>query len=142
MKIDTAVKTRQAVIGNAKYMYDFCIKNHDENTHIFKLIVKSDLKAIMDDYEGVTVQTLSGKCTRSLHQIKHSISSGLLQRSFSCFCSFCESGDYDNCINKAYTSNSNFKKCHLPTNGINDSNDNDEEVGEYYDDVEYDFAES
>ena len=140
MKLDAAVKTRETVIHNAKSMYDFFLETHNEETHIFKLITKSDLNVIMNDFEGVTVQTLSGKCTRSLHQIKHDkIKGDLLQRSFSCFCFCCERGDYGHCKNQAYTSSTHFKKCHLPTNVINDNNDNHEDVAEYYDDVDYNF---
>ena len=139
MKLEAAIKTREAVIDNAKSMYDFFIEKHDKETHLFKLVEECDLEAIMSDFKGVTVQTLTGKCTRSLHQIKTNNRQGdFLQRPFSWFCSCCKIYDFGNCKNKEYT-NGHSIKCKLPTNSIIDMNDDEVDTEDYYDDIAYNF---
>ena len=90
----TAVKSDKHLIINASDMKDLlCTKNNDEKSRIFKVVKDDDaeLKAIMESFEDVHVKTLSGTCTRTLHQIKTSEKPGvLLTRRFSCFCPYCK----------------------------------------------------
>ena len=135
MYLHSAVKSRRAVLHDAKSMCDFLIENHSDDTHLYKLVNQGDLDVIMNNFKGVTVITLQGKCTRTLHQIMRSKRSGFLkQRPFSCSCAFCESNNCNNCLYKDYTGG-NFKVCKLPTNTL-DENIDEEDNGDIYDDAD------
>ena len=125
MKLNKAIKSRKVVIQNASDMYNFLkIDNkkdnegHDDNNikkreveRIFKLVEKDDLQPLMEKFKGVTVSTLSGNCTRSLHQIKPTKTPGvLLQRPFSCFCSRCRAGEFSDCTNYGFTKGEFIRK--------------------------------
>ena len=72
-KISLAVKSDSAVINNAYEMCNFLYNTTDKNSgRIFVLIKESDMEKIYQDFEGIYVNTLSGSCTRSLHQIRYS----------------------------------------------------------------------
>ena len=78
MKLQSAIKSRNVVLQNAKEMYDFLHENHSDDTHIYKLVNEGEMKLIMNDFQGIKVDTLKGQCTRSLHQSKSSKESGIL----------------------------------------------------------------
>ena len=67
MKLQSAIKSRNVVLQNAKEMYDFLHENHSDDTHIYKLVNEGEMKVIMNDFQGIKVDTLKGQCTRSLH---------------------------------------------------------------------------
>ena len=136
MKLQSAIKSREAVLRDAKSMYEFLLKNHSDDTHLFKLVNVADLTPIMNEFKQVSVQTLSGQCTRSLHQIKRSTKKNyLLQRRFSCLCSLCGNDDYNNCLNKQYTGG-DFTEHKLPIK-YTSGNENEDD---YYNDEEPDMV--
>ena len=137
MKLQAAVKSRSAVLQDAKSMLDFLLENHSDDTHLYKLVNEEDLNEIMDIFKDVTVDTLDGKCTRSLHQIKKSNRKGiLLERRYTCLCRFCEDDDFNNCFNQQYTGGS-FNKRKLPIKSRDKNIENEDD--EYYDDDELDM---
>ena len=111
-----AIKSKEVHVDCAKAMCDFFIKKYEEDeTHLFKLITVDDMELIMKNFSGLTVNTLEGQCTRSLHQIKCSDKSGvLLQRPFSCCCKFCKDNECCKCDQIEYTGGS-FQLCKLPS---------------------------
>ena len=108
-KISNAIKSRQVVISNAGEMCDFLCnaqENAPENdtVRIYKLVNKDHLQEIHSQFDGIFVKTLSGKCTRTLHQIKPGRHAGsLLTRNLSCFCISCKICKFQDCENKSYT---------------------------------------
>ena len=108
-------------------MHKFLSENNSDEKRIFKLVKEEDLQPIMGAFDGVKVKTLVGNCTRSLHQIKPSEKKGfLMQRPFSCFCTYCLTDDFTNCCNKGFTKGT-FTKHKLPSNDIFDVEEIDEE---------------
>ena len=86
MKLSMAIKSRRVVIQNASDMHKFLTEDNDDESRIFKLVKQDDFQSFMKEFDGIKVNTLDGKCTRSLHQIKASEEKGfLMQRPFSCF---------------------------------------------------------
>ena len=135
-KVSIAVKSKTVVINDAFEMWKFLVedsKNKEGRT--FKLIEKSDMEKIYQDFKGIHVNTLSGSCTRFLHQIKHSQGEKFLIRPFSCFCESCKSGEFKSCKNKLYTGG-NFKVRKLQSNAMNtalsECSDEDEENEDNY----------
>ena len=66
-----------------------CNVYKNDESKIFKLIEtdNKELESIKNIFDCVSVKVLSGKCTRTLHQIKPGKKSGeLLTRPLSCFC--------------------------------------------------------
>ena len=128
-----AVRSNKAVILNAYDFHKFLSDNNDKKEKIYRLVTKEDLKAIHDNFVGINIGTLSGKCTRILHQIKPSGKEGfLLTRNYSCFCQSCLSGDFEKCDNHQFTGGK-FIQRKLPSsspnndgNSGNDGQPNDE----------------
>ncbi|CAL4157329.1 unnamed protein product, partial [Meganyctiphanes norvegica] len=95
------------------------------------------LDSIHQEFKNIKVETLSGKVTRSLHQIKTGNKEGyFFIRPFSCFCDFCLTGQFDPCQNKSFT-NGNFTEHTLRSNltNVKYSKMSDEDVD---DDNDYD----
>ena len=116
MQLLSAIKSKEVHIDSAVSMQDFFVKKYAEDEkRLFKLVKVDDMELIMKNFRGITVDTLEGQCTRTLHQIKQSSRSNfLLQRPFSCFCQFCENDESGKCVYKDYTGG-NFKSCKLPS---------------------------
>ena len=139
-QIMDAVKSEKNVLSNASEMCDF-LRENNQDYRIFKHVTEDDLKDIHDTFKGVIINTLSGKCTRSLHQIKSDNRQGfLLTRKSSCFCKSCTAGTFSKCENISFTLG-NFKPRILPTNIPGDESididDEDESENNYmHDDVE------
>ena len=105
MKLNHAIKGRRVLISNAFDMHKFLSGENSDQKRIFKLVKEGDLDNIMNAFEGIKVKTLSGNCTRSLHQIKPSGNPGhLKKRPFSCFCACCREDKFESCHNKGFTS--------------------------------------
>ena len=103
-QLSDAVKSENYTFKNAQGMCDFLSSVNDVDCRKFVLVNENDLKSTYQRFENVKVSTLSGKCTRSLHQIKPSDEKGvLLTQRFSCFCYQCLTGMYDQCLYKDYT---------------------------------------
>ena len=118
MKLSNATKTRRAVIKDASEMHTFLTETNKDVGRIFELVKHDDLQPFLEEFDGVKVSTLSGTCTRSLHQIKASNQNGyLLQRPFSCFCTNCMKDDFENCDKKSFTKGK-FIKHKLPSNDL------------------------
>ena len=130
-QLSDAVKSQNAVLHNASDMCNFLIDNNkDKDVRIFALVIEDDLKNIYSDFTSVSIKTLCGKCTRSLHQIKPSQERGvMLTRPFSCFCNKCLASDFQNCQNKTFTLGK-FTAQELPSNDTNDKCNADDEVEE------------
>ena len=125
-QIRDAVKSESALLSNASEMCNFLAENNKEN-RIFKEFTNIDLKSIYEDFDGVSISTLSGNCTRALHQIAPTKKIDyLLTRRFSCFCESCTLGEYDKCKNKSFTLGK-FKRRKLPTNLPDIDSNSDEE---------------
>ena len=126
-KVGDAIRSRNHTINNGKDMHTFLSNNTKKKDYVFKLITESDFEPIKHAFDGVNVKTLSGNCTRSLHQIKPDKKKGFyLTRPFSCFCDNCISGNFDHCTNKDFTLRG-FTLRKLPTNVINVDKDVEEE---------------
>ena len=135
-QLSDAVKSQGANLHNASDMCNFLIDNNkDKEVCIFALVIEDDLKKIYSDFAGVSIKTLSGKCTRSLHQIKSSQERGvMLTRPFSCFCNKCQVSDFHNCQNKSFTLGK-FTTQELPSNDTNakcNTDDEEEECEDNY----------
>ena len=107
IQYNTAVKADEVIISNANDLKNYlCTVHNNDKSKIFKLIEKDnkELECIRKAFDEVNVKVLSGKCTRTLHQIKAGEKSGnLLTRPLSCFCDNCSQEDYENCQNKGHT---------------------------------------
>ena len=138
-KISIAVKSQTVVINDAYEMWQFLVENaKDKEGRKFKLIKESDMEKIYQDFKGIHVNTLSGSCTRFLHQIKHRQGEKFLIRPLSCFCECCKSGEFNSCKNKLYTGGK-FKIRKLQSNAIDtasskcsDDDEEEEENEDYY----------
>ena len=141
-KISNAIKSRLHVICNAKDMLEFLTNNSDQGNYFYKLIKDTDMEKIIDEFKGTTLQVLTGKCTRTLHQIKpcEKRKGSFLYRPFSCFCINCKLENFKYCKYKDYTKG-NFKRETLKTANLNADNVN-EEIEDCVDDydLEYDFT--
>ena len=85
-------------------MHTFLSGDSSDKKRIFTLVKKDALETLMKNFSGVKVQTLSGNCTRSLHQIKAGPKPGnILQRPYSCFCTMCRNNKYELCHNSTVT---------------------------------------
>ena len=122
MQLNVAIRSRKVVIQNASEMCDFLQKNNDESEekkHVerkFRLVKKDDYLHLKEKFQGVEVSTLAGNCTRSLHQIKPTEEKKvLMQRPFSCFCTWCRAGNFAACIFSDFTKGE-FMKQKLKTN--------------------------
>ena len=125
-KISDAIKARRVVINEASDMHTFLSKDSDKK-HIFKLVREGDLDVLMEKFNGVKVQTLSGNCTRGLHQIKAGIGKGnILQRPYSCFCIHCRDNQFEWCLNKTVTLGE-FKLRQLKSTDIHGNIDEEKE---------------
>ena len=103
-KLSNAIRTRNYVFNNASDMHTFFSNDSKDEIHKYKLVTDSDLGTIYKDFDGVKVETLSGNCTRSLHQIKASKNKNILMtRPFSCFCNYCLTGKSEQCQNRNLT---------------------------------------
>ena len=134
-QIRDAVKSEASVLSNANQMCEFLIKNNKED-RVFRIFTEADLEPIYEDFRGVNVSTLEGKCTRSLHQIMPTNKKGLLKiRPFSCFCKSCILDKCDSCENISFTGGE-YKSKKLPSKSRNVSCDdlNDSEYDEENDD--------
>ena len=95
---------------NASDLHEYLCEKNDKKfndgtfSKIYRLVTDEDMKEINQKFEGVKVETLKGKCTRILHQIKPGAKKGvLLSRNYSCFCNSCLSSDFENCENSQFT---------------------------------------
>ena len=132
-QIKDAVKSEKTVLSNASQMCEFLRENNKGN-RIFRIFTAADLKYIYDEFIGVSVATLKGNCTRSLHQIMPGKKTGLLlTRRFSCFCKSCTLDMYASCENKNFTLGK-FKSRELPSNVKNDSSNDTNSENEEEDD--------
>ena len=134
-QIRDAIKSDASFLNNASQMCQF-LKENNKEERIFRLFTDTDLKDIRDEFVGVSVATLEGKCTRSLHQIIPSKKTGiLLTRPYSCFCQSCSVDMTNNCENKAFTLGK-FIPRKLPSNdtkiscNLTNSEDDEEEDNE------------
>ena len=97
-------------------MHTFLTEDNEDESRIFKLVKQDDFQPTMNEFDGIKVNTLAGKCTRSLHQIKASEEKGFrMERPFSCLCTNCRAEAYEKCFHIDYTKGI-FKKHKLPSN--------------------------
>ena len=134
-----AIRSNETVIMNASDLHEYLCEKNDKKfndgtfSKIYRLVTDEDMKEINQKFEAVKVETLKGKCTRILHQIKPGANKGvLLSRNYSCFCNSCLNGDFENCENYQFTQGK-FIERQLPSssndfrNNINANTDEDEE---------------
>ena len=120
MKYRNEVKSDNSIINNANDLKIFLCKSFPGNSMSFIEVKRDnqDLEKITQQLDNVQVKTLSGNCTRTLHQIKEGEKKGnLLIRPFSCFCNCCLNDNFDKCIYKSITGGS-FKYRELLSNRI------------------------
>ena len=116
-KLHDAIKSRNHEFDCAEDVQNFLSENMPK--YVFRMITDSDLKPIYDDFKNVNLKVLSGKCTRSLHQIKPSKKKDeYLVRLYSCFCSMCTKKLFESCVNIGYT-NGIFTPRILDSSGTN-----------------------
>ena len=151
MQLNVAIRSRKVVIQNASEMCDFLQKNNDESEekkHVerkFRLVKKDDYLHLKEKFQGVEVSTLAGNCTRSLHQIKPTEEKKvLMQRPFSCFCTWCRAGNFAACIFSDFTKGE-FMKQKLKTNEKEieneEENEEDIEINEFENEVDLEAEE-
>ena len=98
-----AIKTGQAVIDNARAMYEFCVKSLTKSaegscaeTHFRRTFFWVDSKSISRN-RGRVGSTVKG--TRSIHCVR-SIEKGFIsRRKLSCYCESCLKHNYGECEN-------------------------------------------
>ena len=138
-----AIRSDEIVVLNASELQKFLAeKNKKKKNNIYRHIDEEDMKPIYQKFKDVQIGTLTGKCTRILHQIKPSGRKGyFLTRNYSCFCNSCSSGDFALCGNSQY-SGGKFILRKLPSSFYDSSSENlnsdenydeDEENGEELD---------
>jgi hypothetical protein len=99
--VTNAVKSRQAVVQNAKDFHNFCNQNlvikpglcvHQIRTfHLVPRVKRKDHNSL---------KTIPG--TRKLHAVRP-VAEGILEtRNASCFCKHCRMSQYDKCLQKQY----------------------------------------
>ena len=64
IKLSNAIKNYQAVLRDAEEMHNFLKGNNKDRRRIFKLIKQEDIDPILQKFNGITVNTLKGNCTR------------------------------------------------------------------------------
>ena len=142
----TAIRSGETVILNASDLYEYLDQKNEKKVNdktfskIYRLVRDEDMKEINQNFEGVKVDTLKGKCTRILHQIRPSEKRGvLLSRNYSCFCNSCLSSDFENCENSQFTGGK-FIQRELPSSSNNIGNSEnanmDEDEGENGEEVD------
>ena len=123
MKLSDAIKNRRVVIKNGLDMHGFLEDSNTDCRRIFKLVKPEHIEPILQEFNGINVNTLKGNCTRSLHQIKASDKKGvLLQRPFACFCIRCRKEEFSSCVHKGFTKG-DFATQELPINELEIENE-------------------
>ena len=99
--LNKGIISRKTIITGAADMYNFLVSRLEASENdIFRVIEKDDVEKVKPRHTDI--RTLTGNCTRKMHQIKPASPPqvGVLYiRAFACYCDICLSGEPSKCSN-------------------------------------------